>query len=237
MLSVTHSNLLKEIDGRNDGRNVGIIPTLKKLKEHRCELHLSNYFIEGEYKAGTRTYKEYLITKKGCELIGNKQQGEKGIAFSILYVERFNEMEEAIANLNKPSYMIDDEIERAKRWIEERQQVRLLEEEKMELAETVQLQAPKVEAWEKLMNSKDFVDFAKLSKAFNIPNLGRNKFMGLLREKKILRPNNEPYQSYVDSKYFEVIFINNEYASTKTLVTPKGIEWLMKKLKEWNYLV
>lgn len=29
----------------------------------------------------------------GCELIGNKQQGEKGVLFTASYVKRFNEME------------------------------------------------------------------------------------------------------------------------------------------------
>ena len=32
----------------------------------------------------------------GCELIGNKQQGEKGILFTASYVKRFNEMENHI---------------------------------------------------------------------------------------------------------------------------------------------
>ena len=30
-------------------------------------------------------YKCYLVTKMGCELLGNKQQGEKGILFSAKY--------------------------------------------------------------------------------------------------------------------------------------------------------
>lgn len=33
----------------------------------------------------------------GCELLGNKQQGAKGIEFYAKYVERFNQMEKEIA--------------------------------------------------------------------------------------------------------------------------------------------
>lgn len=91
MLGKEHSELLKEIEGRKDKKNVGIIPVLEKGK-----FHLSNYFIPDTYKSGTREYKCYQITKMGCELIGNKQQGEKGILFTAKYVERFNEMEEVI---------------------------------------------------------------------------------------------------------------------------------------------
>ena len=91
MLGKEHSELLKEIEGRKDGKNVGLIPTLEK-----GNFHLSNYFIPDTYKSGTRDYKCYQITKMGCELIGNKQQGEKGILFTAKYVERFNKMEKAI---------------------------------------------------------------------------------------------------------------------------------------------
>lgn len=91
MLSKEHSDILKEIEGRKDNKNVGIIPTLEK-----GNFHLSNYFIPSTYKSGTREYKCYLVTKMGCELLGNKQQGEKGILFTAKYVEAFNKMEEHI---------------------------------------------------------------------------------------------------------------------------------------------
>ena len=97
MLGKEHSELLKEIEGRKDNKNVGIIPTLEK-----GNFHLSNYFIPSTYRSGTREYKCYLVTKMGCELLGNKQQGEKGILFTAKYVERFNEMEQAIKGQAKP---------------------------------------------------------------------------------------------------------------------------------------
>lgn len=91
MLGKGHAELLRDIDGRDN--YIGIIPTLEK-----ANIALSNYFIPSTYRSGTREYKCYLVTKMGCELLGNKQQGEKGILFTAKYVERFNEMEEAIKN-------------------------------------------------------------------------------------------------------------------------------------------
>ena len=44
---------------------------------------MQNYFIPSTYRAGTREYKCYEVTKMGCELLGNKQQGEKGILFTV----------------------------------------------------------------------------------------------------------------------------------------------------------
>ena len=97
MIGKTHSELLKEIDGRKDGKNVGIIPVLEK-----GNFHLSNYFIESSYKSGTREYKCYLVTELGCALLGNKMRGEKGILFSAKYVERFNQYEEQLKELTQP---------------------------------------------------------------------------------------------------------------------------------------
>ena len=94
MLDKSHSALMKDINGSKDGKTIGIIPTLLK-----SNFDLSNYFIESSYKDSSgKTNKCYLVTKMGCELLGNKQQGEKGILFTAKYVEAFNKMEQAIKN-------------------------------------------------------------------------------------------------------------------------------------------
>ena len=121
MMGKTHSALLKDLQGSKDGKSIGIIPTLEK-----SNFDLSNYFIESSYKAGTKEYKCFLCTKLGCEMLGNKQQGEKGILFTAKYVERFNEYEKRLQELSTPSYAIEDPIKRAERWIqEEKERIRL----------------------------------------------------------------------------------------------------------------
>ena len=125
MMGKTHSALLKDLQGSKDGKSIGIIPTLEK-----SNFDLSNYFIESSYKAGTKEYKCFLCTKLGCEMLGNKQQGEKGILFTAKYVERFNEYEKKLQELSTPSYAIEDPIKRAERWIEE-------QKEKIKLEHTI----------------------------------------------------------------------------------------------------
>lgn len=44
MLGKEHYELLKEIDGRKDTKNVGIIPTLEK-----GNFHVSDYFIKSTF--------------------------------------------------------------------------------------------------------------------------------------------------------------------------------------------
>ena len=113
MMGRTHSDIMKMIQG--SGKNLGIIPVLLK-----GNFHVSEYFIESSFKdTSGKSNKCYLVTKLGCEMLGNKQQGEKGILFTAKYVERFNEYEKRLQELSMPSYAIEDPIKRAERWIEE----------------------------------------------------------------------------------------------------------------------
>ena len=100
MLGKEHKYILRDIEGTDNV--VGIIPTLES-----ANLHFQNYFIPSTYRAGTREYKCYLVTKMGCELLGNKQQGEKGILFTAKYVERFNEMEQELQQAKIPQTYLE----------------------------------------------------------------------------------------------------------------------------------
>ena len=105
MMGVPHWYILKCIEGGNGV--VGILPTLS--------LHgikFDAYYILSSYKQSNNAENKcYLVTKKGCELLCNKQSGEKGILFSLAYVERFNAMEKELKNNNNNSSLArEDEL-------------------------------------------------------------------------------------------------------------------------------
>ena len=92
MMEKPHREILRYIDGDKSSGVISIVDCLVK-----AEASLSDYFIESSYLTNNNLKcKCYLVTKKGCELLGNKQQGEKGMLFSIAYVERFNAMEKEL---------------------------------------------------------------------------------------------------------------------------------------------
>ena len=98
MLGKEHKYVLRDIEGTEKVK--GIVPTLLS-----ANLHPAKYFIESSYKdASGKSNKCYLVTKMGCELLGNKQQGEKGILFSAEYVEKFNKYEEKLKELQQNPY-------------------------------------------------------------------------------------------------------------------------------------
>lgn len=94
---------------------------------------------------------------------------------------------------------------------------------------------PKVENWEAYMDAKGSVTISKLSKSLAIQGLGRNKLFALLRDKKVLQQNNEPYQTYVDKGLFQIRqVLKNGFKFSQTVVTGEGMEWLRVKLPEWG---
>ena len=85
MMELRHTDLIRKIDK--------ITKTLENAK-----MRFQKYWIESTYKVegNNKTYKEYLISKEGCEFLAHKSTGEKGILFTHRYMERFKEMEQQI---------------------------------------------------------------------------------------------------------------------------------------------
>lgn len=225
MLGKEHSYVLEMIQGR-EGK-LGIIPVLEN-----ANLAVSNYFIQSTYKSGTREYKCYLVTKMGCELLGNKQQGTKGILFSAKYVERFNQMEEELKKLYTPSYMIEDPIKRAEKWIEE-------EKERQQLREENNLLKPKAKYCDKVLNPTDEENgFTKLLTTTEVAkDLGMNakQLNNILHEKGIIYKRGKTWVLY--SKYNHLIsekycdYFINEFGNLLKW-TEKGRKFIIELLNK-----
>lgn len=96
---------------------------------------------------------------------------------------------------------------------------------------------PHVEDWSAFMDSKGNMTISKVAKALDIDGIGRNNLFAILRNHEVLRDNNEPYQRYIDSGYFKVVTgTKNNFKFAQTLVTGKGMSWINKKMKEWDYV-
>ena len=132
----------------------------------------------------------------------------------------------------KDSYMIDDPIERAKRWIEETEEHQRQLEEKQAI---INKQKPLVEYAEAMNNSTNedmtIAQFARYTK------LGKKELFQFFRDNKVLFYDNGvnvPYQKYIDKGYFKVITKVSQhqdgryYNYEQTLITSKGRERVLK---------
>jgi phage antirepressor YoqD-like protein len=75
-------------------------------------------------------------------------------------------------------------------------------------------------------------------KALGIKGWGRNKVFAMLRERKVLRDSNEPYQKFVERGYFKTVeeVFEDSYGRTgiyiKTMVSQKGLDFIRKLIME-----
>lgn len=167
-----HHNLTRKIDSMN------------KVFE-KSKMISQEYWIENEYKVdgNNKTYKEYLISKKGCELLAHKSTGEKGVLFTVKYMERFEEMEKALLEQNSPSYMIDDPIKRAQKWIEEcEEKNRLLAENQIKTKQLDELE-PIKEYHDKVLLSPKLITSTDIAKDLGISSISLHR---LLNKKGII---------------------------------------------------
>lgn len=93
---------------------------------------------------------------------------------------------------------------------------------------------PKAEMHDLFLSASNDQPMAAVAKSLGV---GRNKLFAFLRDKKVLRYNNEPFQKYMDRGYFTVVEkpitkrtrVENV---TQTFVTAKGVNYIAKLLKQ-----
>ena len=105
--------------------------------------------------------------------------------------------------------------------------------------ELIEQQKPLVSFANRVANSSDTIDMGELAKLCSKEGLkiGRNRLFEYLRQEKILMTNNNPYQRYIESKWFETIETvkSTPYGDKifiKTLVTGLGQIKIIERLKE-----
>ena len=213
MVGKNHADLLRSIKGF-----VGILT--------ESNFALSDFFIEDTYQDSTgRSLPCYSITKKGCDMIGNKLTGEKGVLFTATYVTEFENMQRQLQFTLPTSFA------------EALRQLASTVEVNEQLAKENALMLPKAEFFDAVADSKDAVEMNAVAKVLAFPKMGRNNLFEFLRNQKILMNNNQPMQRFIDNGYFRVIeqkyMKKGEQCITfKTLVYQKGLEHIRKMLNK-----
>lgn len=141
-----------------ENRNVGslIIPSTYKVKGQK------------------RNYKEYLLTKDGFTLYMFNIQGHND--FKMAYIKKFNEMER---QLSQPiaSYMIDDPVKRAEKWIEEqKEKERLLEQNSIQQQQIGELK-PKADYVDEILKSPGTMTITQIAADYGLSAQKLNKLL------------------------------------------------------------
>lgn len=223
MIGMEHSKLLRKVDGIN-----------KDFTE--AKIGLSEYWLESQYfdKSG-KSNRCYNITKKGCEFLAHKTTGTKGNIFTARYMERFEQMENSLKNIQQ--FQMSDEEILSRALLISDAKVKQLEGEVEDLR-------PRAEFAEYISCSTDTVDvdtMAKILKQNGFNKLGTNGFFKWLRENKYLKitnGENVPTQKSINLKIMKIKETATEDKDgnirihRQARITPKGQEYFIKKFKE-----
>lgn len=237
MVSMRHSDLLEKIGGSKKVK--GYVEVLENGK-----FRSQDFFIKDSYKSegNNKTYDCYELTRKGCDMIANKITGEKGVLFTAAYVTKFEEMEMAIAmsQFNLPSNF--KEALAMLITAEEEKELLIAENTKKDII--LIEQAPKVEMYKDFIATDNLYSVNDIAKILAIKNMGKNNLYKWLRWNKIFMDGFEAYQKHVKaghvihrSRSFTYGKYKGAAKETETVAyfTPKGVEYLHKKLLKDGY--
>lgn len=200
---------------------------------------VGNMFAESTYvnKQGHEQPMFYM-NRDGFTLLAMSFTGDKALQFKLKYIDAFNKMENALKKVAKPdSYMIEDPVKRAERWIEEAKERQELEHKNEKLQDKIDKDADDVVFARAIRYSHHAIPIRELADILtqNGFTIGQNQLYKLLRDEKYLSKQkdfwNLPMSSKVKAGYFRVIHkvTRDGRPYRKTLVTPEGQKHLINK--------
>jgi phage antirepressor YoqD-like protein len=86
----------------------------------------------------------------------------------VAFITEFKRMRERLISLVTPSYAIEDPIERAQRWIAERQERDRIESERVLLAQTVEEQAERLTYLDEILRSEDTMTVTQIAADYDL---------------------------------------------------------------------
>lgn len=181
---------------------------------------------------------EHILKISMAKEIAMLQRNEKGKQIRQYFIE-------VEKRYNDPMYQMARSLQYANNIIEQNKiEISKLELKNKEQKEIITEQKPKVEYYDKVTSSKKVISMSEVAKLLKFKSktnkrpVGRNILFGILRGNNLLNKYNQPYQKYVNAGYFEVKQSYNNYTGEPvytTLVTSKGIEYIIKLLRKLRF--
>ncbi|SFB90112.1 phage regulatory protein, rha family [Alkalibacterium subtropicum] len=175
MMTQTQTIESREVARMVEKEHRDLLRDIRKYSEYLAEskIALGDFFIQTTYTdANNQERPCYLITKQGCEMVANKLTGKKGVIFTARYVKKFNQMEQS-----QSSYMIDDPIKRAERWIEEQRQMKFLAEQNEVKDQLIAEYEPKISYLDTILESKGLLATSQIAADYGMTAQALNKIL------------------------------------------------------------
>lgn len=213
-----HRNVLRDID------------SLKK-----DVLNFEQMFFETEIPDSyNRPRRAFLMNRDGFTLLAMGFTGKKALEFKLKYIEAFNRMEQQLKELNQPSYMIDDPIKRAEKWIEEQKEKQQLQTQNLLLEQQVNELQPKATYYDMVLQNKSLLPISKIAKDYGMSAIKMNKLLHQLGVQYKQGDIWLLYAKYQDKGYTQTTthVIDADLSKVQTKWTQKGRLFIYELLKK-----
>ena len=176
-LTIDSKEVAEMVDKRHDH-------LIRDIKNYISFLEIANepkigvveFFIESTYKDSKGEDRPcYQVTKKGCEFIAHKLTGQKGAIFTATYINKFHQMESAL--IYRDSYMVDDPIERAKVWIAEQEEKKILQLTNQSQKQIIGELKPKADYTDRILKNKGLVTITQIAKDYGMSGNRMNELL------------------------------------------------------------
>lgn len=218
MIGKRHADLIRDIEN--------YIHILENAK-----LRSQDYFMESGYKAlgNNKTYKSFLLTKIGCDMVANKMTGTKGVLFTAAYTKKFQQMEQEMQH----GFKLPSNFKEALLHLVAKEE----ENEKLQL-ENAELK-PKASYYDLVLQNKSLLAISTIAKDYGMGAQTLNKLLhdlGVQYKQSGVWLLYHKYQAegYTQSKTHT---IDSEKSATHTYWTQKGRMFIYRILKKEKGIV
>ena len=185
-------------------------------------------FAEGSYENRGKEYRMSYMNRDGFTLLAMGFTGNRALEFKLKYISAFNQMENEIKTMSKDSYMIDDRVKRAEKWITE-------EKERQRLALEVKKDKPKADYFDKQMKNPGLMTTTVIAKSYGMTANKLNKLLNKLgviykQGKNWIMYDKYAHQGYAD--YEQWSDEDNKHVHMLLKWTPKGRKLIYDMLSE-----
>lgn len=238
-----------EVTENFNKRHDNVLAKIEKEIENfnHLKIKVVDYFIESTYKDNKgEERKEYLLTRDGFSYIAMGFTGKESSKWKVKYIDAFNKMEEIIKQQQQQvvdvhSYMIDDPIERAKKWIVEQEEKKKIEEENKIKNKQLEEQKPKVKTYDRFIDKSHTLGFRELRKELESATgiiLKENELKQIMRDKKLIGKTVKASASAIRDGYAATKDVEDIYGKTRTQdrFTMKCREELIEYIEEYFIL-
>lgn len=187
---------------------------------------------------GNVTRHDYYLTIDTSKEIAMVQNNEMGKAIRRYFIE----VEKRTKQLNFPSYMIEDPIKRAEKWIEEQKHVQLLETKTAALEQQVSEYKPKITYLDMILNSKDTVTISQIAEDYGMSGRKMNLLLNDVGIQYKLNGQWLLYSTHKGKGYTKSMTVDvfhtdgTQTVKMNTRWTQKGRLFIYEKLKSKNIL-